>query len=359
MVREDPGAAGLEMTLGRLKLRALQDHLLALTGADTGATLDGEPVQCWSSFVLREGQTLACGLAMSGARAYLAVHGGIDVPLYRGSRATHVSGGFGGLEGRPLAQGDRLPVGAAKAPVMELAGRRLRPDLVPRYAPPMQLRVVAGPEAHRFTEESVEAFYTTAWKLNPKADRTGMRFIGPELSFKPGRPRYLIEDAGVDPSNIVIDPGAPVGTVQVPSGVEPIVLCVDSPSIGGYAADRHRDLHRHGARRSDPPLRGGPLRPCFPRGRGGDPRRTGVPDRGPRHYRLTGAASGASKKRTPAGCRGPDRLENSRSRFGPYSAAIFCGRGMPSTGQPVTPIESRVMASTICCARFGSSTQVR
>ena len=235
VVREDPGAAGLEMTLGRLKLRALQDHLLALTGADTGATLDGEPVQCWSSFVLREGQTLACRLAMSGARAYLAVHGGIDVPLYRGSRATHVSGGFGGLEGRPLAQGDRLPVDAAKAPVMELAGRRLRPDLVPRYAPPMQVRVVAGPEAHRFTEESVEAFYTTAWKLNPKADRTGMRFIGPELTFRPGRPRYLNEDAGVDPSNIVIDPGAPVGTVQVPSGVEPIVLCVDSPSIGGYA----------------------------------------------------------------------------------------------------------------------------
>ena len=99
----------------------------------------------------------------------------------------------------------------------------------------MQVRTVAGPEEHHFTAESVEAFYATAWKLNPKADRTGMRFIGPELSFKPGRPRYLIEDAGADPSNIVIDPGAPVGTVQVPSGVEPIVLCVDSPSIGGYA----------------------------------------------------------------------------------------------------------------------------
>ena len=236
MVREDPGAAGLEMTLGRLKLRALQDHVLALTGADTGATLDGEPVQCWSSFVLREGQTLACGLAMSGARAYLAVHGGIDVPLYRGSRATHVSGGFGGLEGRPLAHRATACRWARRRPQSwELAGRRLRPDLVPRHAPPMQVRVVAGPEAHHFTEESVEAFYTTAWKLNPKADRTGMRFIGPELSFKPGRPRYLNQDAGVDPSNIVIDPGAPVGTVQVPSGVEPIVLCVDSPSIGGYA----------------------------------------------------------------------------------------------------------------------------
>ena len=235
VVRDDPGAAGLEITLGRLKLRALEDHAVALTGADTGATVDGEAAPCWSSFVLRRGQTLACGLARSGARACLAVHGGIDVPLYRGSRATHVSGGFGGLEGRPLAAGDRLPVGAATAPAGELAGRRLRADLVPRYAPPAHVHVVAGPEAHHFTAESVEAFYATAWKLNPKADRTGMRFIGPQLSFRPGRPRYLVEDAGVDPSNIVIDPGAPVGTIQVPSGVEPIVLCVDSPSIGGYA----------------------------------------------------------------------------------------------------------------------------
>ena len=235
LIRDDPGTAGLEMTLGRLKLRALEDHVLALTGADTGATVDGESVPCWTSFVLREGQTLACGLARSGARAYLAIHGGIDVPFYRGSRATHVSGGFGGLEGRPLAPGDRLPVGAATAAVADLAGRRLRPDLIPCYAPPMQVRTVAGPEEHHFTADSVETFYTTAWKLNPKADRTGMRFIGPELSFKPGRPHYLIEDAGKDPSNIVIDPGAPVGTVQVPSGVEPIVLCVDSPSIGGYA----------------------------------------------------------------------------------------------------------------------------
>ena len=235
VVREDPGAAGLEITLGRLRLRALEDHAVALAGADTGATVDGEAVPCWSSFVLRRGRTLACGMAKSGARGYLAVHGGIDVPLYRGSRATHVGGGFGGLEGRALGQGDRLPVAAASLPAAEVAGRRLRPDLVPTYAPPHRVRAVAGPEEHRFTADSVAAFYATAWKLNPKADRTGMRFIGPALCFRPGRPRYLIEDAGADPSNIVIDPGAPVGTVQVPSGVEPIVLGVDSPSIGGYA----------------------------------------------------------------------------------------------------------------------------
>ena len=235
VVREDPGCAGLEITLAGLTLRASADHVVALTGADLGATVDGEPAPLWSSFALRDDQTLACGMAKRGARAYLAIHGGIDLPPYRGSRSTHVGGKFGGLEGRPLEKGDRLPVGAATASPAALTGRRLRPDLVPCYEPPWRVRVVAGPEAHHFTERSVEAFYATGWKLNPKADRTGMRLIGPKLAFRPGRPGYLVEDAGEDPSNIVIDPGAPVGTVQVPSGIEPIVLGVDSPSIGGYA----------------------------------------------------------------------------------------------------------------------------
>jgi biotin-dependent carboxylase-like uncharacterized protein len=234
IIRDDPGSAGIEITLAGLKVRASADHVVALTGADHGATVDGEPAPAWSSFLLRKGQTLACGMAKTGARGYLAVHGGIDVPPYLGSRATHVSGRFGGFEGRPLQKGDRLPVGTPTEATPALLGRRLRPELLPRYGQPWQVRVVAGPEAHLFTEESVETFYGTVWKLNPKADRTGMRYIGPQLGFKPGRPKYLIEDAGKDPSNIVIDPGAPVGTIQVPSGVEPIVLGVDSPSIGGY-----------------------------------------------------------------------------------------------------------------------------
>jgi allophanate hydrolase subunit 2 len=78
----------------------------------------------------------------------------------------------------------------------------------------------------------VQTFVSADWTLNPKSDRTGHR---PQLFFLPGRTEYLIHDAGADPSNIVIDPGAPVGTIQVPSGVEPIVMGVDSPRIGGYA----------------------------------------------------------------------------------------------------------------------------
>jgi len=185
--------------------------------------------------MLKAGQVLACGMARRGARGYLAVRGGIDVPPYLGSRATHVNGKFGGVEGRILQAGDRLAVGPSSNDSAALVGRRLRADLIPAYTPPWQVRVVPGPEAHLFTDASVELFYATEWKLNAKSDRTGMRLVGPKLEFKPGRPRYLVEDAGTDPSNIVIDPGAPVGTIQVPSGVEPIVLGVDSPTIGGYA----------------------------------------------------------------------------------------------------------------------------
>jgi biotin-dependent carboxylase-like uncharacterized protein len=235
VIRNDAGAAGLEITMAGLKVRAQSDLLVAITGADMRATCDGKPAPRWQAFVLRGGQNLAFGMAASGARAYLAVHGGVDVPLYLGSRATHVRGNFGGFKGRVLANGDILPIGPATAEGAALAGRRLRPELTPAYSGKQRIRVVRGPEAHLFKPDSETKFYATPWRLNPKSDRTGMRFIGPELSFRPGRPRYLIEQAGKDPSNIVIDPGAPVGTIQVPSGVEPIVLGVDAPTIGGYA----------------------------------------------------------------------------------------------------------------------------
>lgn len=235
IIRDDPGAAGLEITMAGLEIRARSDLLVAATGADMAATCDGAPAPLWQAFVLCAGQVLAFGMAKSGARAYLAVHGGIDVALYLGSRATHTRGQFGGFEGRALKPGDDLPVGLATADLHALAGRRLRPELVPSYTGQRQVRVVRGPEAHHFSAESEAQFYASTWKLNPRSDRTGMRFIGPELSFRPGRPRYLVEEAGADPSNLVIDPGAPVGTIQVPSGVEPIVLGVDSPTIGGYA----------------------------------------------------------------------------------------------------------------------------
>ena len=95
------------------------------------------------------------------------------------------------------------------------------------------MRVVLGPQDDLFLPESIERFLTHDWKLSPTSDRMGCRYIGPPLEFRP-RPAYLVEQAGADPSNIV-DDTIPVGGIQVPGGVEPIVLHVDGPSLGGYA----------------------------------------------------------------------------------------------------------------------------
>ncbi len=151
VVRDDAGLAGLEITMAGLKVRARSDLLVAITGADLGATRDGEPAPRWRAFLLGAGQMLAFGMARTGARAYLAVHGGIDVPIYLGSRATHVRGQFGGFNGRALQDGDVLPIGPAKADFPSLVGRRLRPELVPCYSGRRLVRVVRGPESHHFT----------------------------------------------------------------------------------------------------------------------------------------------------------------------------------------------------------------
>jgi biotin-dependent carboxylase-like uncharacterized protein len=235
ILRDDPGAAGLEILLVGPRLRAVSDCVIAITGAEMSPKINGKSVPQWQALPLRAGDVLAIGTARTGVRAYLAFAGGIDVPLYLGSRATHVRGGFGGWEGRALKAGDRLSLGAERESSDALIGRKLRPELVPNYPARREVRAIAGPDDYLFTPESVQTFFSADWTLNPKSDRTGHRYIGPQLFFLPGRPEYLIHDAGADPSNIVIDPGAPVGTIQVPSGVEPIVMGVDSPTIGGYA----------------------------------------------------------------------------------------------------------------------------
>ncbi|MGH3171328.1 MAG: biotin-dependent carboxyltransferase family protein [Trebonia sp.] len=234
LVGEDPGAAGLEMTLRGPALRALRDTVIAVTGADMPLTVNGEPAPGWTAVLVRAGDEIAIGPARGGLRGYLAVAGGLDVPVVLGSRATNVRAGIGGVEGRPLKAGDRLPAGPVTASAETLAGRRIRPDRIPAPAGAgMELRVVLGPQDHLFTPDSVRTFLTADWKLSPVSDRMGCRCVGPALSFLP-RPGYLTRQAGSDPSNIV-DDAICVGSIQVPSGLEPIVMGVDGPSLGGYA----------------------------------------------------------------------------------------------------------------------------
>jgi biotin-dependent carboxylase-like uncharacterized protein len=233
LVGRDPGDAGLEVLLMGCRLRATADHVIAVTGGDLTPTLNDTPLPMWEAVRVQTGDEIAFKAPRRGVRAYLAVAGGVDVPTFLGSRATNVRAAVGGLEGRGLKPGDQLPVAEPKQALGDLEGRAWPEEARPDHTTPWTVRVVLGPQDHLFTPESVETFLTADWKLSPISDRMGCRYIGPKLEFLP-RPDYLIEQAGSDPSNIV-DDGTPLGGIQVPSGLEPIVMGADVPSFGGYA----------------------------------------------------------------------------------------------------------------------------
>jgi biotin-dependent carboxylase-like uncharacterized protein len=230
----DPGLAGLEMLAIGPTLTFDTPALVAITGGHVEATLDGDPVPSWTALPVPAGATLKVGKVGPGARAYLGVAGGIDVPRYLGSRATFVRGGQGGLEGRALRKGDRLVVGPAPDAAGDGSERAVPEELRRRLDErPWRVRVVPGPQDHLFTEEGLERFFTAEWQLSPTSDRMGFRFIGPALEMRE-RPDYLVRDAGSGPADIV-DDIIPVGGIQVPGGIEPIAMGVENPTAGGYA----------------------------------------------------------------------------------------------------------------------------
>ena len=184
----------------------------------------------WTSFKVKRGQTLSFDFLKKGARAYIAVAGGIDVPVVLGSRSTYTLGALGGFKGRKLEAGDELPVGSGQGSGQggpHGRGRIARPAA----GMPTELRVMPGLYWHRITEAAGKGFFSDTWKVAPEADRIGYRFKGGKpLEFVPREPPF---GAGSDPSNIV-DACYPYGSIQVPGGTEPIVLHRDAVSGGGY-----------------------------------------------------------------------------------------------------------------------------
>ncbi len=233
MSQAERGAAGLEFAIMGPKLRFDRDVTVAITGGHCSPTVDKQPVATWEAVRVPAGALLNVGRIEAGARGYLAVDGGIDVPLYLGSRSTYIRGGLGGFEGRTLRKGDRLPLAPATPDAATIVGRTVRPDLIPDYATPQPLRVLLGPEDELFTPEAVEAFLGSEWRMSPVADRMGFRIEGPPLAFRPRSPE-VERDAGSEPSNIV-DNVTPLGGIQVPTSGAAIIMGVELGSAGGYA----------------------------------------------------------------------------------------------------------------------------
>ena len=228
LVGNDEGAAGLEAVFIGPKLEFTEDAMVAVTGAEMPVKVDGEEKPGWTAFRVKAGQVLSFEFLKTGARIYIAVSGGIDVPLALGSRSTYAIGALGGFKGRPIAAGDELPVGT---PGAAAEGRSVPEELRRRPDMPAELRVLPGLYWHRITEEAGRNFFEDEWKVAPEADRMGYRFRGGrKLDFVPRTPPF---GAGSDPSNIV-DSCYPYGSIQVPGGTEPIILHRDAVSGGGY-----------------------------------------------------------------------------------------------------------------------------
>lgn len=210
------GATVVEITLGNLNLVCEQDGCLALAGADLGATLDGQPLAPWRSFSVRQGQQLKFAQPRHGARAYLAAPGGFNAPSVLGSCASVAREELGGLQGngKPLAAGDRLTWSA-----VEHRQRAMDERLIPVFAPSPRLPLVLGAQIGDFSGQSLFNVFNSAWTIDSRSDRMGMRLLGPQLHCRR--------------SNMVSE-GIPLGAVQVPPDGQPIVLLNDRQTIGGY-----------------------------------------------------------------------------------------------------------------------------
>lgn len=219
LVGNDEGDAGLEMTLIGPRLRFLAPGTVALTGADLGARLDGAPVAMWESVQVREGAVLSFAGPRAGMRAYLAVAGGLDVPVVLGSRSTYVRSRLGGVEGRGLKAGDRLAIPGDR-PIIDAAVRQVPADRVPAAGGAATLRIIPGPQSDRFTNAGLQTFLTSDYRVTPQSDRMGYRLEGPKIEHL----------AGPD----IVSDGTPPGAVQVAGDGMPIVLLADRGTAGGY-----------------------------------------------------------------------------------------------------------------------------
>lgn len=234
LVGNAPGAAVVEMTmLGLAATVVAEGCRVAVAGGEFAVSINGRPAEMWLSHDLARRDRLEVGAARAGMRGYLAVAGGFAVPPTLGSLSTHSRSGIGGLDGRALRDGDRLPLAHATA-----SGPPLALDLADRPRTDGPLRVVLGPQQDAFTPAGIETFLGSVYTVTAKADRMGCQLDGPKIEHARG-------------FNIVSD-GIMNGSIQVPGQGTPIVLLADRQSTGGYpkiATVIGPDLHLLGQRR--------------------------------------------------------------------------------------------------------------
>lgn len=209
----------LEITLGNASFRALNDCHLAICGGDLNASVEGSPIANWSDFTLKEGQTLRFGMAKNGLRAYLAVKGGFNVNTHLGSTSTVIRESLGGLQqnGNALKAGDIIAFSSHSLPHAKSRSMTFR--FKPDYDLPIKLRVIEGYQHEDFSKQSIDDFYSGHFIISPNSNRMGYRLEGQTI---------------IPPYDGVLSEGIALGSIQIPSDGNPIVLLNDHQTIGGY-----------------------------------------------------------------------------------------------------------------------------
>ncbi len=218
LVGNRPSCATLEVTLVGPQLEFADETLFAVTGAEFELELDDLPAAMDTVHTAHPGQRLVFGSRRRGARAYVGVAGGFDVPVVLGSRATHVASGIGGVEGRALKEGDALEVGGEQTEGVR-AGHTRHPA-VPVASGGARVRVILGPHEDRFGAHAVATFEGSRYVVSVNSDRMGYRLSGPALE----------QVAGAE----LLSSAVETGTIQVPRSGEPIILMADHQTVGGY-----------------------------------------------------------------------------------------------------------------------------
>ena len=211
LVGNPPDAAGIEVTLGGLCVRAEQPCVIALTGADAHALVDGRPTGPNATLTLAAGATAQLGVPDDGLRSYLAVRGGVAGPAVLGSRSRDVLAQLGPA---PLSVGDLLPIGPAGPALPDT-------DWAPGAAyADVTLHCRPGPRADWFTETARATLTSAGWHVSGDIDRIGVRLAGPKL-------RRAITDE-------LPSEGLVRGAIQVPASGQPLIFLADHPTTGGY-----------------------------------------------------------------------------------------------------------------------------
>ena len=210
------GQAVLEATIFGPTLKVLNQGLIAVTGGNLTPLINNTPLPMWKSIAMHPDDVLQFKGVKSGCRAYIAVAGGIDVPLVMGSRSTYVAGKIGGMNGRPLSAGDRLNRGREIAK----AEGHVPSELIPLYPDDREICVILGPQDDYFSE-GIEKFFTSTFTVSTKADRMGYRLEGNAIMHK----KEVVK-------SIISEPSVP-GGIQVPPDGQPIILLVEQ-TVGGY-----------------------------------------------------------------------------------------------------------------------------